>query len=251
MSDVGYDKAMKIMSLESNLREGEKSQIGTPLRDPDRYFLTIFGKPDTKGKWGWSFEGHHFSLNFVIDEGKVTSTTPSFWGANPATVRLFVEGGPPVGTRTLGKEEQLAFDLVNSLDDAQKKRALIAEKAPADYTAAGKPQPEFGEPQGVLVADLTEDQKKMLWSLLETYNANLAAPLAKMRLEDIKAHGLDHVSFAWAGSLKPGVGHYYRIQGPTFLLELVNIQSDPAGNLANHIHSVWRSLKGDFGITAN
>ena len=251
LSDVGYDKAVKIMALENNLREGEKGQIGTPLRDPVRYFLTIFGKPDAKGKWGYSFEGHHFSLNFVVENGEVTSSTPSFWGANPATVQIFIEGGPEKGTRTLAKDEQYAFDLINSLDDSQRQRSIIAAKAPDDYSAAGKPQAEKREPKGLLAADMTEGQKKTLWSLLEAYNGNLAPSVAKSRLDDVKVAGLDNVYFAWAGSTKAGVGHFYRIQGPTFVLELVNIQSDPAGNPANHIHSVWRSLKGDFGVSAN
>ena len=95
---------------------------------------------------------------------------------------------------------------------------------------------------------MTPAQQQLLWSLLETYNGNLAAKLAAARLAEIKASGLERVYFAWAGGTKPGVGHYYRIQGPTFVLELINVQSDPAGNVANHIHSVWRNLSGDFGI---
>ena len=107
LSDVGYEKATRIMSLENNLREGEKNVAGAPLRDPERYFITIFGEPADKGTWGWSFEGHHFSQNFVVHDGKVVGDTPSFWGANPATVKIFIEGGPEVGTRTLAQEEQL------------------------------------------------------------------------------------------------------------------------------------------------
>jgi hypothetical protein len=113
LSPTGYEKGVKIMSLEANLKEGEKNQQGSPLRDTERYFLTIFDKPQATGTWGWSFEGHHFSLNFVIRDGQIIGDTPSFWGANPATVKIFVEGGPTVGTRTLADEEQLAFDLVN------------------------------------------------------------------------------------------------------------------------------------------
>ena len=249
LSESGYDKAVKIMSLENNLREGEKQVQGAPLRDPDRYFLTIFGKPDVKGTWGWSFEGHHLSLNFVIRDGKTISDTPSFWGANPATVKIFVDGGPAVGTRTLGKEEQLAFDLVNGLDYAQKEEAIIAEKAPDDYRAAGQPQPPQTSPAGLAVAKMNETQKKTLLSLLEAYNSHLQPSIAQDRLAEVKAAGLDRVYFAWAGATKPGVGHYYRVQGPTFVLELINVQSDPAGNPANHIHSVWRSLQGDFAVS--
>lgn len=251
LSEVGYGKAVKIMALENNLREGEKGMIGSPLRDPLRYFLTIFGDPGSGGDWGWSFEGHHFSLNFTIHDGQVVCDTPSFWGANPATVHLFIEGGPEKGVRTLAQEEQIALDLVNSLDKSEQQRAIIAEKAPDDYRAAGLPQPPHTAPEGLPASAMTDEQKKMLWSILEVNCRNLAEPLTEKRLAEMKAAGLDNIYFAWAGATKPGVGHYFRIQGPTFVLELVNIQSDPAGNPANHIHSVWRSLEGDFGVSAN
>ena len=248
LSESGYDKAVKIMSLENNLREGEKNLKNGPLRDPERYFLTIFGKPDTAGTWGWSFEGHHLSLNFVIRDGEVVSDTPSFWGANPATVTTFIEGGPATGTRTLGSEEQLAFDLLNQLDADQKRVAIIADKAPAEYRTPGRPQPVQAAPEGLAVGKMTEAQQKTMLSLLEAYNSHLQPSVAQDRIAEIKAAGLERVYFAWAGATKPGVGHYYRVQGPTFVLELVNIQADPAGHPANHIHSVWRSLQGDFAV---
>ncbi|MGD9644248.1 MAG: DUF3500 domain-containing protein [Pirellulales bacterium] len=250
LSDTGYEKAIKIMALENNLREGEKDTPGSPLRDPERYFLTIFGEPAAKGTWGWSFEGHHFSLNFVIVDGNVVSDTPSFWGANPATVRVAVAGGPEPGTRTLAAEEQLALDLVASLDAEQLKTAVIAEKCPADYRAAGLPKPPQAPPEGIAAAQLNDSQRQTLLALLEAYSGNLAAPLAAARLAEIKSAGLDRVYFAWAGAPRAGAPHYYRVQGPTFVLELVNYQSDPAGNPANHIHSVWRSLTHDFGVTS-
>jgi hypothetical protein len=250
LSDSGYDKVVKIMALENNLREGEKGRQGSPVRDPDLYYLTIFGKPDAKGTWGWSFEGHHLSLNFVIRDGRPISDSPSFWGANPATVKVFVEGGPEVGTRTLALEEQLAFDLINDLDEAQRAEALIAEKPPADYRAAGEPQPPHTPPAGLAASKMNTVQKQTLLSLLRAYNVHLELAIARERIAAIEAAGLDRVHFAWAGATQPGVGHYYRVQGPTFVLELVNIQSDPAGNPANHIHSVWRSLEGDFAVPA-
>jgi hypothetical protein len=251
LSDVGYEKAQKIMSLEANLKEGEKNLKNGQLRDTERYFLTIFGTPSDKGDWGYSFEGHHFSLNFVISNGRIIASTPSFWGANPATVHIFVEGGPAKGTRTLAQEEQLAFDLVNSLDDAQKKKAIVAEKAPKEYRNAGDPKPPHGTEKelGISASELTEAQKKTLLSLLETYNGNLAKEVSEARLALVKAAGLERVNFAWLGATKPGIGHSYRIEGPTFVLELINVQDDPAGNPANHIHSVWRDARGDFGTS--
>ena len=87
-----------------------------------------------------------------------------------------------------------------------------------------------------------------MWSLLEEYNSHLAPSIAQQTLAEIKEAGNDQIYFAWAGATKPGVGHYYRVQGPTFVLELINVQADPAGHTANHIHSVWRSLRGDFAV---
>jgi hypothetical protein len=248
LSKTGYQTVTRIMSLENNLFEGEKNLKGTPLRDPERYFLTIFGKPEATGSWGWSFEGHHLSLNFVVKDGEVVGDTPNFMGANPANVGVFIQGGPAQGVRTLMEEEQFGFDLVNSLDDAQKKKAIIAETAPNDYRNAGKPEPPISAPEGISVSELTDAQKKTLRTLLEEYNINMTDAVAAARMSEIDAQGFDKLYFAWAGATKPGIGHYYRVQGPTFVLEFCNIQKDPQGNNANHIHSVWRSLKHDFGV---
>ncbi len=248
LSDTGYDKAVRILSLENNLREGEKGIQNGNIRDPLRYFLTIFGTPGNTGTWGWSFEGHHFSQNFVVKEGVIVGDTPSFWGANPATVYKVVEGGPEKGIRTLAKEEQLAFDLVNSLTDDQKKKGILTDKAPEEYRNAGKPTPPAVAPEGIAATDLTDAQKANLWAILETYASHLEPALANERLAEIKTAGTDKLHFAWLGSTKPHQGHSYRIQGPTFVLELINVQSDTEGTVANHIHSVWRSLTRDFGV---
>jgi hypothetical protein len=190
------------------------------------------------------------SLNFAIREGRVVADTPSFWGANPATVHTFVQGGPEVGTRALADEEQLAFDLLESLDGSQRTKAVIADSAPADYRAAGQPQPPHSPPAGLPAAEMTDVQKHTLRKLLAAYSGHLADDIASAQMKEIDDIGIERVYFAWLGALQPGVGHAYRVQGPTFLLELVNFQSDPSGNPANHIHSVWRSLDGDFGVAA-
>lgn len=246
LSDTGYAKAQKIFILENNVREGEGGVA--PLRDSALYFLCVFGTPDEKSTWGWSFEGHHLSLNFVIRDGKVVADTPSFWGANPATVHVFVKDGPEVGTRTLGDEEQPAFDLMDSLDDSQKSKAIVAEKAPADYRAAGKPQPSPEASKGLLGKDLNDEQKKMLHQILESYSSHLTKELADAQMAKVDADGLDAVHFAWLGGTKPGTQHDFRVEGPSFMLELVNYQSDLNGNPANHVHSVWRDPRGDFAV---
>jgi hypothetical protein len=88
----------------------------------------------------------------------------------------------------------------------------------------------------------------LLRALIRAHADNLPRSIARQRRDEVESRGFFLVRFAWAGAAEPGEGHYYRIQGPTFLIEFVNTQPDSAGNKANHIHTVWRDLKGDFGI---
>ncbi|MBL8829823.1 MAG: DUF3500 domain-containing protein [Planctomycetaceae bacterium] len=249
LSQVGYHKATEIMSLEGILRELEKDRKGGPIRDPDRYYYTLFGTPGAQGTWGLSVEGHHLSLNFVVRDGKVLAHTPAFFGANPATCRNEIAGYPKPGTRTLAKEEQLAFDLLGSLSSEQRQTVIRAEKAPADIRGPADSQPPQSAPEGIAISKLNDAQQKTVKSLVTAYADNMPESVAAKRLAEINEAGWDKVYFSWAGADKPGVGHYYRVQGPTFLIEFVNVQPDAAGNPANHIHSVWRDLRGDFGVS--
>lgn len=249
LSEIGYGKATKIIELEALLKELEKNKKGTPLRDTERYYFTVFGAPTADGKWGLSIEGHHQSHNFVVEKGKVVSSTPSMLGSNPATIKSSPLPGFAVGLRVLAQEEQLAFDLLASLDAEQRKTAVIAEKALDEVRTAGAALPPKEAAVGIPGAKLNDAQKKLLWSLVEVYAGNLPDDAAKERLDPIRATGgVDKLHFAWAGADKPGIGHYYRIQGETFVIEFVNTQPDAAGNPANHIHCTWRDLRGDFAI---
>ena len=247
LSESGFQQVVNIMSLEINLKEGEKDKPSAHLRDHERFYLTIFGDPKDQGIWGWSFEGHHLSLNFVIRDGEVVSCTPLFMGANPATVKTFVAGGPRVGTRTLAAEEQLGFDLLNALDESQLKIALIDTSSPADYRFAGLPQVPESSARGLPAEMMNELQKKKLVALLESYYRRLTPDLSRRKLETLKGEGLERIHFSWAGPTLPSVGHYYRIEGPSILIEFVNNQTDPEGNAANHIHTIWRDPANDFG----
>lgn len=248
LSEIGYYKARQIMSLEYILRELEKSRTGGPIRDPERYYFTVYGTPGAEGKWGWSAEGHHLSLNFVVDDGKVVSYTPSFLGSNPATVGQDIASAPGKGTRVLGREEDLGFELLAALDTDQRKTAVIAAKAPHDLRGGGDVQPPNTPPEGLAAGDMKPAQSKLLRSLLETYCGNMAADIGSARMAEIEQAGFDKVYFAWAGADHPGIGHYYRVQGPTFVLEFCNTQPDSAGNPANHVHTLWRDTRGDFGL---
>ena len=244
LSGTGFLKATTIMSLEQILRELEKGS--GPVRDPELYYLTIFGKPEDRGKWGWRIEGHHLSLNFVLEDGKIVAATPAFFGSNPGEVRQ----GPRQGLRTLADREERALRLVQALDEGQRKKVLFAEKAPADIRAAATrpgggvvPQPPTDPAVGIAYADLNADQRSLLRALVESYAMDMPIEVAKAWMDEIASAGSEHVQFAWAGPADRSQGHAYRIQGPTFLIEFNNTQ-----NNANHIHSVWRNMLGDFGI---
>jgi hypothetical protein len=248
LSEAGYDKAVQIMALEGILRELEKTRVDGPTRDTERYYFTVFGAPAPATTWGLSVEGHHLSLNFVVVGDQLVATTPTFFGANPAEVKTEVEGSPKAGTRVLRDEEDLAFKLVNALSAEQRSKCLVADKAPADLRAAGEAHPPAESLGGIPFGELSADQQETLRALIRVYADNLPAEVAEQRLAAIASAGEEKIAFAWAGALQPGIGHYYVIQGPTFAIELVNTQPDAEGNVANHIHSQWRDMAGDFGL---
>ena len=250
LSAVGYGKATRIMQLESILRELEKSRGGGPVRDPERYYFTVFGQPASSARWGLSVEGHHLSLNFVVDGDKVISSTPTFFGANPATLLADYGGDFKKGDRVLAKEEELAFELVESLTPEQRSAAIVAAKAPKDIRGAGQAAPPNSSPEGLPASKMTPKQKAALRLLIEEYAHNLPDDVAAERLAKIDDDGWDAIHFAWLGAEKPGVGHHYLVQGKSFLIEFNNTQPDTAGNIANHIHSVWYDLAGNFAIPA-
>ncbi len=251
LSQAGYDKSRAIMRLDEMLRlqEGAKARN---IRDAERYFFTIFGTPAETGTWAVSVEGHHLSLNFVVRDGRVVDSTPQFFGANPAEVRRRFADLPEPGSRVLRDEEQLAFDLVRSLSDEQRGRAIVAAESPADIRAAGEPQSPREAPRGIRRDALTDEQRGLLERIVRTYCAAMPDEVAAERLELLAAAegGWDAIHFAWAGATEPGVGHYYVVEGPTFVIEFCNVQPDAEGNPANHIHCVWRDRTGDFDLPA-
>ncbi|HEX7861951.1 MAG TPA: DUF3500 domain-containing protein [Verrucomicrobiae bacterium] len=234
MSHRGYFKASTIMSLEQILHEMENKN---PTRDPEGYFVCVFGKPESHGNWAWRFEGHHLSLSFAV-AGHDVAVTPSFMGTNPGEVRE----GPRKGLRVLGREEDIARELVTSLNEEQKKVAIYDAKAPSDIITAADRKARVLDPKGIAKAKLNAKQKELLTSLIEEYLYRARPEVAAAEMKEVEAAGEEQIWFAWAGSTEVKQGHYYRVQGPTFLLEYDNTQ-----NNANHVHAVWRDLKNDFG----
>lgn len=235
LSAAGRAKVEDIRRLERYLRETEGEH-----RDPDYYVFTVFGEPSASRAWGWRYEGHHLSLNYTVVLGRVVATTPQFMGANPAEVR----GGEWKGLRALRNEEELGRALVRSLTVEQERVAIVSDRAPADIATGNQRVAAIQENTGIGYDSLTEAQRRALWSLIELHASIQNPELTRRRLADAKA-SLRKVKFAWMGGLRSGEGHYYRVQGPTFLIEYDNTQ-----NGANHIHCVWRDFKGDFGRDA-
>jgi hypothetical protein len=240
-SAAGYTKATTIMSLEALLAGFEKGK--GPVRDPEWYFFSIFGTPSKAGKWGWRAEGHHLSLNFTLDGGQVVSATPALFGANPADVK----NGPKKGLRTLPEAEDRARELFASLDKEQRTEAFRAKAFPE--IQEGTQAPKVGPPVGLPASKMNEKQRGILLKLIEGYANRMPPEVAAQQMDDVKKAGLEKVHFAYGGGDgTPGKPYTYRVQGPTFVIEMLNEQRDSAGNPANHIHSGWRTIGGDFGL---
>lgn len=233
LSSRGSHQALAIMQLEKVLHELEN---GAPHRDPDLYYVAIFGTPGHP-PWGWRVEGHHLSVNQTITDRGI-SGSPLFFGANPGRV----PSGPQAGQRVLGAEEDRGRAFVLSLDAAQRRAAIIAGTARHEIETAQETRVNPLAPVGITFTALTPDQQTALRNLLQYYLFRHEDEISAAALARIEAHGLEHLVFAWAGPTEPGAGHYYRIQGPTFVIEYGNTQND-----ANHHHTVFRDFDDDFG----
>ena len=241
MSAEGYKKASAIVEMELVLRVLEGRGDSDEYRNPGKYYFTMFGEPGRAKPWGWRMEGHHLSLNFSAVDKTLLSGTPSFMGANPAVV----PDGPKKGLQILKEETELGFQLLNSLEPEQLKVALVTEKAPADIITGNKRTAWLQDPPGLSFTKLKPAQQQLLKKLLAVYIDRYTKLMADILLKEIDQAGWDNLHFAWAGSKTPGMGHYYRIQGPTFIIEYDNTQ-----NQANHVHTAFRDLKNDFGEDA-
>jgi hypothetical protein len=207
-------------------------------RDPELYYFSVFGTPGGNDPWGWRVEGHHVSLNITAVNGVMTAWTPDFRGSNPAEVMQ----GPLQGLRVLASEEDTGFALLHALDAQQKQTAVLQIAAPREIVTGNQHRVEPLTPEGLPAGRMTAAQKKLLRNIIDAYGSRMVDEIAAERMRRIDAAGFDRITFAWAGADALHEGHYYRVQGPTFLIEFDNTQ-----NNANHIHSVWRDFNGDFG----
>jgi uncharacterized protein DUF3500 len=242
LSEKGYEQAKTIMSLEGILHDLEGPK-GAMVRNTGWYFITVFGEPSNTGPWGWRMEGHHMSVNYTLDKGEVTDATPLMFGANPADVKA----GPRKGLRTLPEIEDHARALIKSLTPEQDKVARQAKSF--SEIKENNPRAGVGPPVGITADKLNDGQRKTLTSLLAAYADRMPADLAETEMKKARGAQPGQLYFAYSGSPVPGQPYTYRVQGPGFVVEFLNIQADSAKNPANHIHSAWRRLPADFGLT--
>jgi hypothetical protein len=235
LSNRGFQQVETIMSLEDVLKEIERGS--GPLRDANNYAFCVFGTPGEQNTWGWRFEGHHLSMTFTIVDGHAVGG-PVFFGTNPHKVLE----GPRKGLRVLAVEEDLGRELVKSLTPEQAKKAIYEVRAPRDIITGNSRKADVGAPVGLPAGEMTAAQQKLLMTLVENYAYRLRSELADADLAKIAAADFKKIQFAWAGELEPSRPHYYRLQGPTFLVEYDNTQ-----NNSNHVHTVWRDAANDFG----
>jgi hypothetical protein len=237
LSAKGMKQSGQIMNdLELVLRgDGPNPNLG---RDPEMYYFMVFGAPGDKAGWGWRVEGHHLSQNFTIANGTFTSWTPDFYGANPAEVLT----GSRKGLRVLAAEEDKGFALLRALNKSQQEVAVLDDNVPGDMITTNARRVDPLSPSGLSAASMTTSQQALFHDLIDEYTSRMVDEIAAERIRRINAAGFDKVTFAWIGADALHEPHYYRVQGPTFLIEFDNVQSS-----ANHIHSVWRDFNGDFG----
>ncbi len=233
LSEGGYQKATQIIQLETVLAQLE----GSSSRDPELYYFTVFGDPQ-QTPWGWRVEGHHLSINFTIPDPETVIVVPSFWGSNPAEVR----SGSLQGTRAQAQEQDLARELIQSLDSQQRQQAILAQQSFGDILTGPRRNQELTTPTGIPFRDLSEGHQDLAWRLIQVYAQDYRPEYAEAQLQRLRSAGLEEIHFAWAGGIEPGQAHYYRLHGPRLLIEYDNTQ-----NQANHIHAVFRDPVEDFG----
>ena len=243
LSTDGFNKAENVRALEivlDALGDGNN-------RNPLLYFLAIYGTPSAEGDWAWHWEGHHLSLHYTVSKCNAVADAPSFYGANPAQVPNNLPGGaqgaPAGGTRVLGEEEDVARMLAMTLSGDDQKRAMAIVDGQLREVQDSPNPVSPANPAGLAASAMSPAEQEQLKAILAVYAENMSPDLAAARLKRIQDADFSKVTFLWSGSLNAGQAHYYRIQGPTFLIEYLNQQGG-----ANHIHSVWRDFNGDFGV---
>lgn len=232
LSSQGYTQALDIIAVDQWHKDN-----GDDLMGEDLYSMSIFGVPSTTEPWSWQFDGHHLCFTFTI-HGDQVSMSPSLWGVNPLTI----PDGDIEGLRAMGDEVDTAWALYDSFSADQRGVAVIHPLA-SPGIFAGPGDDDYTIPAadlGLSVADMSAEQQSLLLSVIETFVLDGQETHAALRMAEIE-DSLDELHFAWMGPGEEGAEIYYRVYGPTVLIELDHVN----GN--DHIHSVYRDPSNDYG----
>jgi hypothetical protein len=240
LSSQGYYKALGIMNVDEFL--GSVSEEAGKRFGSEYYFLDVFGQPGGDAPWGVQLDGHHLAVNVNVIDRNV-SMTPAHFGANP----VVIPSGRHAGWHVLGGETAKGFALCKALTPEQVRRAVLADTPPPDiFTSPGRDD-ALKTPAGV--SSLQGRQRDLLESLMDEYFCNLRPDVARAHRNALQSAGFDKVHFAWMGPSEMGKAMYYRIHGPTILIEYDSIVPPDTHFPAelNHIHTVMRVPGNDFG----
>ena len=240
LSNQGYHKAASIFGLEHYLDTMER-EAGTPSRfhGIDKYSIAIFGDPMKDDAFALRVHGHHLYISFSVADGKLFHASPLYFGASPHRVTE----GPRAGWHILADEENLGRNIMKTLSPALQKKATISDVMPNDMVAEMIVDlRDKIKPEGVKFSDLNDTQQAAVKELVMEHVYNIPRDQAQNRLDIVLDGGWENVHFGWVGSMTPGEKFYYRVQGPGFIAEYCEVSMN-----ANHIHSAWRDINGDFG----
>ena len=240
LSPDGYQKVLNIMEGDEMLRQngggrggGRGGRAGGPAFGRDQYYLAFVGTPSTTQPWMLQYGGHHLAINMTIG-GNGASMTPSLPAAQPAT--FTVEGRT---VRPLGDENDKAFALVNALDDKQRGQAVLNYRV-ADLVLGPGQDGRTIQPEGLRASAMTPAQQTMLLGIIEEWAGIMTDAYAAPRMAEIRSN-LPETWFAWSGPTTNGSAAYFRVQGPTLVIEY-----SPQGGV-DHIHTIYRDPTNDYG----
>lgn len=235
LSTKGYQQVVDVMTGDEVLKNSGSS--GNLIFGQDEYYVSILGTPSTSTAWMWQFGGHHFALNATIVGGNVT-LAPSLTGGQPVK---YTSGGKAV--QVVGAETEKSFQLINALNAAQQANAIIGSRVIDLALGAGQDGKKI-TPQGIKVSELNAEQQNLLLELLNTRVGLLNDEDAALKMAEIRT-GLNDTYFAWSGPTAVGSASYFRIQGPTVIMEYS--PQSMGGDATNHIHSMYREPQNDYG----
>ena len=243
LSQDGFQKAMAIVDADQVLETGSapKRPANSAIRfGRAEFYISVLGKPSTSNPWMIQFGGHHLAINVTL-VGRQNVLTPTHTGTQPASYSL---AGRTV--RPLGDENDKAFALVNALSAEQRKQAVLGYEVRNIVLGPGSDGKTIA-PEGIRASALTPAQRTMLVDLVREWVDILDGEAAAAKLKEIQA-GLSETYFAWAGPTENGKGAYFRIQGPTVLIEYA--PQGPADANTDHIHTIYRDPTNDYAAKA-